>query len=48
MPNLPPDPSDEEAPGVPGFRAWRGVYWFVLGCFLMMVLALTIFTRFYA
>jgi hypothetical protein len=33
---------------VPGFRTWRGVYWFVFGCFAAMVLALTLFTRFYA
>lgn len=41
-------PPDDESPGVPGFRTWRGVYWFVFGCFAAMVLALTLFTRFYA
>ncbi len=35
----------DESPGVPGFRTWRGVYWFVLGCFIAVVVALTIFTR---
>ncbi len=40
--------SDGEAPEVPLFRTWRGVYWFVLGSFLAMVLALTVFTHFYA
>jgi hypothetical protein len=42
-----PEPNDE-LPGVPGFRTWRGVYWFVLGCFIVVVLALTLFSRFYA
>lgn len=39
---------DEEAPGVPGFRTWSGVYWFVFGCFAAMVAALTIFSLIYA
>ena len=42
-----PPPADE-APGVPGFRTWRGVYWFVLGCFGAIVVALAIFTRVFA
>jgi hypothetical protein len=37
-----------DSPGVPGFRTWRGVYFFVLGCFAAMVIALTIFTHLYA
>jgi hypothetical protein len=41
-------PTDDESPGVPGFRSWRGVYFFVFGCFVAMVIALTVFTRFYA
>jgi hypothetical protein len=44
----PPDQSDSEPPGVPGFRTWRGVYWFVFGAFVAMVIALAIFTRVYA
>ena len=43
----PPAPADE-SPGVPGFRTWRGVYFFVLGFFTAMVIALTVFTRYYA
>jgi hypothetical protein len=39
---------DDDAPGVPGFRTWRGVYLFVLGSFIAMVLALTLFTRCHA
>ncbi len=44
----PPAPADTEAPHVPGFRTWRGVYLFVLGGFIAMVIALTVFTHFYA
>ncbi len=40
-----PTPQDDENPGVPGFRTWRGVYVFVLVCFLAVVLALTAFSH---
>ena len=43
-----PDPTDDESPGVPGFRTWRGVYLFVFGGFLLMVILLAIFTRLFA
>lgn len=39
---------DDEAPGVPGFRTWRGVYVFVFTMFVLIVVALAIFTRVYA
>jgi hypothetical protein len=39
---------DNDSPGVPGFRTWRGVYLFVLGVFALIVVALTIFSRFFA
>ncbi|MES2692808.1 MAG: hypothetical protein V4773_04990 [Verrucomicrobiota bacterium] len=39
---------DRDPPGVPGFRTWRMVYVFVFGAFLLMVVALTIFARYYA
>jgi hypothetical protein len=39
---------DDESPGVPGFRSWRGVYLFVLGCFIIVVVALTLFSRHFA
>jgi hypothetical protein len=42
-----PDPSDD-APDVPGFRTWRGVYLFVFVVFIGIVIALTLFTRAYA
>jgi hypothetical protein len=34
-----------EPPDVPGFRTWRGVYLFVFGWFLLVVVLLTLFTR---
>jgi len=42
------NPGDNDAPGVPGFHTWRGVYLFVFGCFLLVVFALTLFAHFYA
>lgn len=44
----PPPESDDDAPGVPGFRTWRGVYLFVFATFVLVVLALTLFSRVYA
>jgi hypothetical protein len=41
-------PPDDDAPGVPLFRTWRGVYLFVLASFVAVVIALTVFTRVYA
>jgi hypothetical protein len=42
----PPDrESESEAPGVPIFRTWRGVYLFVFGWFVLVVTLLAIFTR---
>ena len=43
----PPSPNDDE-PGVPLFRTWGGVYLFVLACFVVVVILLTIFSRVYA
>jgi len=44
-----PDPeSDDAPPGLPGFRTWRGVYWFVFGCFVAAVAALTWFSHAFA
>lgn len=47
MPPSTPEPNDD-APGVPGFRTWRGVYWFVFACFIAVVIALTVFSHFFA
>ena len=41
----PDELSRVEAPDVPGFRTWRGVYLFVLGWFVLVVVLLTLFTR---
>jgi hypothetical protein len=43
-----PETDPDDAPGVPGFRTWRGVYLFVFGCFIAMVIALTVFAHFFA
>lgn len=39
---------DDESPRVPGFRTWRGVYFFVFAVFVLVVAALAVFTRVYA
>ncbi len=41
-----PKPPENDAPGVPGFRTWRGVYMFVFGAFVILVILLTLFSRF--
>jgi hypothetical protein len=40
----PPD-SQEVSTGLPWFHSWYGVYWFVLGCFVVYVVLLTVFSR---
>ena len=35
----------DEPPGVPGFRTWCGVYWFVAACFVAVVVLLAVFTQ---
>ncbi len=45
---LPPDPPESELPRVPGFRTWRGIYLFVFGAFLLLVVALALFSRAFA
>jgi hypothetical protein len=40
--------SSNESPGVPGFRTWRGIYWFVFACFVVFVVALALFSRAFA
>ena len=45
----PPDaPPDDESPGVPGFRTWRGVYLFVFIVFVLVVGLLALFSRLFA
>jgi hypothetical protein len=47
-----PPPADErpeaEPPNLPGFRTWRGLYAFVLGWFVVVVLLLTLFSRIFS
>jgi hypothetical protein len=45
----PPDPAtDDQNPGVPGFRTWRGVYLFVFAVFVAVVILLALFSRLFA
>ena len=39
---------EAEPPDLPGFRTWRGVYVFVFGWFLLLLLLLTVFTVIFA
>jgi hypothetical protein len=36
--------ADSEPPDVPGFRTWRGLYLFVFGWFVLVLVLLTVFT----
>jgi len=38
----------EELPAVPCFKTWRGIYLFVFGWFVLVVILLAIFTRYFA
>jgi hypothetical protein len=44
------DPSarETEEPGLPLFRSWRGIYFFVFIIFVLVVVLLTIFSRWFA
>ena len=48
MPSPIQPPLNDDNPGVPFFRTWRGVYAFVFGSFILVVVLLTIFSRVYA
>ena len=39
---------ETEPPDLPGFRTWRGVYCFVFGWFLLVLVLLTVFTVIFA
>jgi hypothetical protein len=43
-PPLPDQQSDAAPPGLPGFRTWRGVYLFVFGWFVLVVVLLAAFS----
>ena len=40
----PPTASEDESPGLPGFRTWRGVYAVVLGVFALWIALLALLT----
>jgi hypothetical protein len=42
------DDDSQASPQLPFFRTWRGVYIFVLACFVAAVVVLTVFTRVFA
>ncbi len=48
QPSAPPAAEEASSPGLPGFRTWRGVYLFVLGCFVAVVVLLALFTHAYS
>lgn len=37
-----------EPPGLPWFRTWRGVYCFVIGCFVAYIILLAVLSRIYS
>jgi hypothetical protein len=47
-PPLPEQESDVAPPDVPGFATWRGVYLFVFGWFVLVVVLLAVFSRVYS
>jgi len=40
--------TEAEPPNVPGFRTWRGVYLFVFGWFVLVIVLLAVFTAIYS
>lgn len=40
----PDERAEAEPPDIPGFRTWRGIYLFVFGWFVLVVILLTVFT----
>jgi hypothetical protein len=47
-PPLPDQRSDAEPPGLPGVRTWCGLYLFVFGWFVLVVVLLAAFTRIFS
>jgi hypothetical protein len=43
-----PVPVDDDSPGLPLLRRWRAVYLFVFGCFVLWVVLLAVFGRFFS
>ena len=48
--NQPPpeQPENDESPGVPVFKTWRGVYLFVFAFFIVCVVLLALLARAFA
>jgi hypothetical protein len=44
-PSRPDQGTEAEPPGLPLFRTWGGVYLFVFGWFVLVVVLLAVFTR---
>jgi hypothetical protein len=44
----PEEHPEAEPPDVPGFRTWRGVYLFVFGWFVLVVILLSVFTAIFS
>ena len=44
----PAERPEAEPPDVPGFRTWRGVYLFVFGWFVLVVILLTVLTEIFS
>lgn len=42
-----PDP-ESESTGLPFFRTWRGVYWFIVAAFVFYVVFLAVLPRLFA
>jgi len=40
--------TEAEPPDIPGFRTWRGVYLFVFGWFVLVIVLLTVFTAMFS
>jgi len=47
-PPLPDQRADGEPPRLPGLRTWRGVYLFVFGWFVLVVVLLAVFSRIFS
>jgi len=45
--DAPPD-GEDELTDLPGLRTWRGVYFFVFGCFILWVVLLLALTVLYS
>jgi hypothetical protein len=47
-PVIEPTAPENENPGLPGLRTWRGVYVFVLACFALYLVLLALLSRMFS